>query len=45
MSSRPAPPLPAMFCRWPRTTLAIVLERPPLTPLYDDATERKYEYV
>ena len=40
-----APPLPAMFMSMAAIFgLAIVLERLLLTPLYDDATERKDEY-
>jgi branched-chain amino acid transport system permease protein len=39
------PPLPAMFVSMAALfSLAIVLERLLLTPLYDDATERKDEY-
>jgi branched-chain amino acid transport system permease protein len=39
------PPLPAMFVSMAALfVLAIVLERLLLTPLYDDATERKDEY-
>jgi branched-chain amino acid transport system permease protein len=39
------PPLPAMFMSMAAIfVLAIVLERLLLTPLYDDATERKDEY-
>jgi branched-chain amino acid transport system permease protein len=39
------PPLPAMFMSMAAIfALAIVLERLLLTPLYDDATERKDEY-
>jgi branched-chain amino acid transport system permease protein len=39
------PPLPAMFVSMAALfALAIVLERLLLTPLYDDATERKDEY-
>src|SRR5579862_5020005 len=39
------PPFPAMFLSMAALfVLAIVLERLLLTPLYDDATERKDEY-